>query len=805
VTTKIRRYRVDLTAVLLIFVVAIAVYAPVLVPGRTLLPTDLLLITPPWAQASQTLDPDFTHVLRRTWDPLFQFYPSRKFLAESLRQGWIPLWNPHVFSGTPFAADGQSAIFYPINWLFAVLPLGFAFGAVAFLHSFLTGAFFYGYGRRMGYSWPGSLAGAVIWMLCGVQVGWQMWQVVDSTLCWLPLCLFFWEGLRGSNDTRQGLGLSFSIAMTLLAGHLQFAFYVISVVVTYALYRPIVTPFKRFLALRSFSLFCTILLLGIALSAVQPLATADLLRLTIRQATPLHQVLPSALPPAQLGLLIMPEILGGERDYLHHTFLAGDYYEKVVYCGAAGLVFALFGLRLKKAGDLSRYWLGIMVFSLLMGCGTPLYDVFYFGVPLFKSFHGLTRIFVLFDFAVAALAAQGITLIGKEAVADRKQTSKIVAGSAFVLLLVGYRMAILSNGNTVAFMLTHDWLQYGLVQAETAAVFITAAILIVATAPTKVAWIAVPLVVIDMTLFAIGLNPGGKTSLLYPATPETQYVSNQLALSPLDRVLCLSDGRADHPQSRITPNGAMSLGWNDVSGSDPLILTRYNDFIHMVNMAQSGVPEPGGQGMIASCGSKALDYVDARWIVTGQVQQIPNYRLAYSGAVNVYENGGVRPNGAAWLAPSWTNKYEVPMSDAAQDQMLLLHSPPIVDIVSNADWPLPAYTPFTAPTSGKPRISRPGPGRLLIDTSSDGINLLVVSQTSCPGWMATCDGKVEPVAVVNDLLTGVIVPPGVHQISLIYEPIAVRLGLFFVCFGWLVLSLAAARSLIDRRFSKIRL
>ncbi|MDX1521016.1 MAG: hypothetical protein R3264_05280, partial [Anaerolineae bacterium] len=44
-------------------------------------------------------------------------YPNYSFAAEHLRQGTIPLWNPHLYSGTPFAADIQSGLFYPINWI----------------------------------------------------------------------------------------------------------------------------------------------------------------------------------------------------------------------------------------------------------------------------------------------------------------------------------------------------------------------------------------------------------------------------------------------------------------------------------------------------------------------------------------------------------------------------------------------------------------------------------------------------------------------------------------------------------------
>src|SRR5579862_4333588 len=147
----------DSLALLFLFLVTVIVYSSALLPGQTFLPADLLLLTPPWKMHAAIIAPDFHFVQRPAWDPLFQFYPARKFLADNLHAGRVPLWNPLSFSGTPFAADGQSGVFYPINWLFAVLPLALAFGWVAALHTFLSGAFFFLYCRRMGCARVASL------------------------------------------------------------------------------------------------------------------------------------------------------------------------------------------------------------------------------------------------------------------------------------------------------------------------------------------------------------------------------------------------------------------------------------------------------------------------------------------------------------------------------------------------------------------------------------------------------------------------------------------------------------------------
>ena len=87
-----------------------------------------------------------------TWMPsgggdLVSFlYPTYHFAARSLRRGVIPLWNPYLYGGAPFAADNQSGLFYPVNLLFFLLFPDVTYPTMELLavfHFFLAGAFMY--------------------------------------------------------------------------------------------------------------------------------------------------------------------------------------------------------------------------------------------------------------------------------------------------------------------------------------------------------------------------------------------------------------------------------------------------------------------------------------------------------------------------------------------------------------------------------------------------------------------------------------------------------------------------------------
>ena len=104
------------------------------------------------------------------WDSKNHFYPMFRFLADALRHGEIPLWNPYHFAGHPSVADPQSLLFTPSMVLFALLApdasmqlfdaviLGhLAFGGLCVLGLFADGA-----GRP-----PARSLAALIFMLGG--------------------------------------------------------------------------------------------------------------------------------------------------------------------------------------------------------------------------------------------------------------------------------------------------------------------------------------------------------------------------------------------------------------------------------------------------------------------------------------------------------------------------------------------------------------------------------------------------------------------------------------------------------------
>ena len=67
-----------------------------------------------------------------------------------LADGHLPLWNPYVFSGIPLLGDGQTAMFYPPNWLFFLLPAETALNLVVLLQFSIAGVGMFAFARTLG-------------------------------------------------------------------------------------------------------------------------------------------------------------------------------------------------------------------------------------------------------------------------------------------------------------------------------------------------------------------------------------------------------------------------------------------------------------------------------------------------------------------------------------------------------------------------------------------------------------------------------------------------------------------------------
>ncbi len=182
-----------------------------------------------------------------------------------------------------------------------------------------------------------------------------------------------------------------------------------------------------------------------------------------------------------------------------------------------------------------------------------------------------------------------------------------------------------------------------------------------------------------------------------------------------------------------------------------------------------------GQNAIAL---RSLSVIDRRTGASQPVVVSPAYRLDFLGDMKIYEDRDVLPR--AFLAtgleivPSTAAMITTMRSQTWQAQQTAVASAAEVDARQ-------AFRETGDP--GQARIVVDQPERVVVNTSTAGRRVLVLTDSFYPGWEATVDGAARPILPVDILFRGVVVGPGTHQIVFSYQPASWRLGVVLSALG----------------------
>ena len=396
----------DLAAVLALAVLACALYAPLLFTNRVVAEGDIL----------------------------FYFYPYRDYAAAAVRDGVIPFWNPYSFMGAPLMANPQTAVFYPLHWPLAWLPVTKQIAWSATLHTWLLGVGGYGLARSFGLGRGPALGTGIVLAGSGFYGGLLGHINQMNAAAWLPWAMWVLVGVpawsRGAvARAAQAAGLfGVLVALMFLAGHTQTVYINllgIGVWLVWPLAVSLLTPLARRLwprrgawpiapwpeAVRTVGLRLAVYVVGVAvaMAAVAPqlLPTLELSRLGLRQGGLSYAEASSfSLKPLQLGWTLLPSY--GLAD-LGVVFSTLGYTEYVAYVGVAALGLAawsaLRGHGGMRADGLLLAGLGLF---LALGRWNPFYLLLYWVVPGFDLFRAPARWMMLYTLGMALLVAPAL-------------------------------------------------------------------------------------------------------------------------------------------------------------------------------------------------------------------------------------------------------------------------------------------------------------------------------------------------------------------------------------------------------------
>jgi hypothetical protein len=543
------------------------------------------------------------------WDALGQYFPWRFYAAQQLQAGVLPLWNPHQFSGAPFIANGQSAVFYPLNFVFWIASgtsgIARAFGISALLHTLLAGLGTYALLQSWKLSRASSLLGAVAFSFCGYLAAWVVLPTLANTASWLPLCVLLLErsAARGSGKRIVPfLFLCAALACALLAGHAQVFFYILIALFLRALFLP-----KIGRALGTFFLACG----GCALlSAIQILPILELARNGHRAGSTPSTAGWSFLKERALQISDLPSLFIPAWPHL-------SFSENFGYIGLGVLLLAAIAIiaflsrrsKIKMHNSKFAFALALSVFGLLYATATPLAQAFYFGVPGLSQMGGVGRALVLWSFGAALLAALGLDTL-------RARWSTPAIPVVALLLVFGELF-----GNSFS---AHP------------------------TAPSATIYPPARLT----QFLQSKSNPEARVFFL---TPRNSWLPNEV-LQQMGR---------NHPPGVLPPNGAMVYGLYDVAGYDSLASRAYREFLAAGEGSDVSPPLNGNMILPENVASPALDALSVRFVVSQSPLEPANLReITRLDDCIVYERAlkNVPRRDGKDFSPGWKNEKYQPES-----------------------------------------------------------------------------------------------------------------------------------------------
>lgn len=614
-------------AALLFAVLAVLPLWRCVVYGEVFVPGGMVQGFEPWGdEAREAWD-----ILR--WDSVAQFYPWRTYLFSNLVSGRVPLWNRHELLGTPFLANSQSGVFYPLHWVLA--PLGAAHGITlaAFLHLAWAGLGCYVLCRRLGCGWgPAVLAGATFELSQWV-IAWLQLSSVPTTVCWIPWLLAAVHRVWSLPNAAAAARLACCTAMLLLAGHLQIASYGIGAALVFAVFlipsKACEQPRPRVVGAWSGGVA-----LGVALAAVQLFPVLEMGRLSHRSTSPSSEgyraYVRLAMPASLMGLAVDPYMAGDPRlgTAMPNREIRGEYWgpeplpEYSAYTGLAALVLAGYGiLRICTLGSSGWAFLTMSVGAWLLALGTDLNRLLYFGIPGWAATGSPARVLCLAALAGSVLAGLGLEQMlrdGRELAANRRR--------ALGMLLVVATVA-LSGGLLWWVSVTRPEALPALEMTSVPWVLVTP---LLATILLVLAWTQKPWsragasasgIVLQVALlapFATAYNPTAKTLGIFPDFERLERLKHaapyRVAIVNADRW-----NRYVHPPALLPPNSAMALGFDEVGGYDSLILKSTKErLLDVLNGEDSAVMANGNMLFVkpsAGEGSYGLGDMGVRYAI----------------------------------------------------------------------------------------------------------------------------------------------------------------------------------------------
>jgi hypothetical protein len=737
------------------FVFALVVlidYLPILT-GQIPFPRDLVVRHSAWNGEPREQLPELIDVVAL-------FYPFRALLGRAVEERELPLWNPYIMAGAPFEANAQSALFYPLNIFYYVLPLKIAWAANAFMRLFLAAMFMALFVRSIGGTATGSIISGILFALCGYTIQWHGMSNGESSI-WLPLMCYAVHRLHVRPGRRSIAIAALAFPLPLLAGHPETAAHSTMAVFALAVFLWLF-PHRQGAGKceRRFVLnFGCAGVLALGLASVQLIPTFEWLG-----ELGLHVEAPEPVLDRHQGQGFF------SRDITRNPSTAGlRIPEAATYVGMLGLLAAsLAAFHVSRRYVLFLAAMAVLAAAVAFGIEPLRWVIVH--VPILKAMKN-GRLTLVVDFALAAMAGLGVSAVGEQFVSTTRKSRRravFLIVTASVVIMAGIYEVHRATWVPVPFLRSPAGSLLFLFSA------LTLLLLRLKFVHNDRAFALAVCAFAGVEMLSFSYGYGGFTSMrdVFPAAPVFDFLRTRDNSTPF---------RVAKDRVPMPHDAGMIYGFETADGYD-LTTSRIRSFTSdLVENRDDGVMFLAEK--ILAVRDRRLDMLNVKYLMVTQpgaefdlVSASNRFARVFSqGAVAVFENTTVLPRfycvpqagievipeAAAQLA-----RIKDPSFDPERS-VILSEDPGFISQQSSSPVGVAAHIAI---------LSR-GMNETRLRAECGEPSVLVASQTYYPGWKATVDNSDVAVHSVNVALTGVVVPGGSHEVRLFFRPAAFRIGL----------------------------
>lgn len=161
-------------------------------------------------------------------------WPVKRYVAEQLRQGHFPEWNPYAGLGIPLVGTAVDAVQHPFNLLLVTLPFEIGFKAWVLLSFLLAATGAYAWARLLGRSRQAGIAAGLGFALSGALVGSTDNVQYLTTLAALPWVFAAAQAFLARGGPWRAAGLGLASGLCAAAGDPQAWGFAVALLVPYA-------------------------------------------------------------------------------------------------------------------------------------------------------------------------------------------------------------------------------------------------------------------------------------------------------------------------------------------------------------------------------------------------------------------------------------------------------------------------------------------------------------------------------------------------------------------------------------------